>query len=421
MGLFDRIFAGKNIAKKGPDEQTEIEAKTKENSDAIGDFGKVTVLSGNVGSSTGSALTDFYVYEWFIKETGEVFYIGKGRGARYKVNHGDNSAAEKIRKQYETDIRFVAQNLTEEQALKIETEEMTRILNETTDRLTNRIIPFFTKRDNGYSRSINTPPLKFETAPVLYASEIDEHYFQIMYRPFDMVEYANLNHPVFIDNSLSGEVIGTVYGGNYEKYYNEVVALLEQNGNRIIKTKYAKSVTAWIYTCDDSVTNYDLDETTAEEKIGRRIPAYHLIDVWKFLKEQFGGIEVGKLVPVKTNPVHNRIPLDNIKNINNWDAGFKAGYKYWEDGDAERKAGNIEKAIRLFDEARFNGYFAPVLYRSYAMAYRKLKDLDNEIDILEEAIERYRAETGDYSQLILMFEEQRKNAIAKLKNKNGTK
>ena len=27
----------------------------------------------------------FYVYEWFVKETGEVFYVGKGIKNRYKV------------------------------------------------------------------------------------------------------------------------------------------------------------------------------------------------------------------------------------------------------------------------------------------------------------------------------------------------
>lgn len=27
----------------------------------------------------------FYVYEWFIVETGEIFYVGKGTGKRYQV------------------------------------------------------------------------------------------------------------------------------------------------------------------------------------------------------------------------------------------------------------------------------------------------------------------------------------------------
>lgn len=117
--------------------------------------------------------------------------------------------------------------------------------------------------------------------------------------------------------------------------------------------------------------------------------------------------------PVKISPVHARVPLSQIKNLHNWEKGFDAGFKYWEEGDVERKAGNIEKAIQLFDKARYNGYFSPALYKSYAMAYRKLKDLDNEIAILDEALERYRNEEQDNSQIILMFEEQRKKALEK--------
>jgi len=48
---------------------------------------------------------------------------------------------------------------------------------------------------------------------------------------------------------------------------------------------------------------------------------------------------------------------------------------------------------------------------------RKMKDLDNEIAILDEAIERHRAEKEDNSQVILAFEEQRKKAVSKLMKK----
>ena len=52
----------------------------------------------------------------------------------------------------------------------------------------------------------------------------------------------------------------------------------------------------------------------------------------------------------------------------------------------------------------------------YFIDYRKTKDLDNEIAILEEAIIRYRESEYDYTQ-IQAFEEQRKKAIEKLKKK----
>ena len=71
----------------------------------------------------------------------------------------------------------------------------------------------------------------------------------------------------------------------------------------------------------------------------------------------------------------------------------------------------------MFDQARYNGYFAPALYNSYAMAYRKLKDVDNEIIILDEAIERFTKADCNNSQLISHYKEQRKRAVEKLEKR----
>lgn len=91
---------------------------------------------------------------------------------------------------------------------------------------------------------------------------------------------------------------------------------------------------------------------------------------------------------VTINAKNNRVSLSQIKNINNWDNGFKTGFPYWEQGENARKDGRIEEAISFFDKARYNGYDAPALYNSYAMAYRQIKDYDNEIVIIEEGISR---------------------------------
>lgn len=91
---------------------------------------------------------------------------------------------------------------------------------------------------------------------------------------------------------------------------------------------------------------------------------------------------------VVISAIHNRIPLKEIRNARNWDKGFELGFPYWEKGEEERKNGNFVVAIELFDKARLNGYAAPALYNSYAMAYRQLKDYSNEIAILDEGIAR---------------------------------
>ena len=85
------------------------------------------------------------------------------------------------------------------------------------------------------------------------------------------------------------------------------------------------------------------------------------------------------------NSHYSRIPASEIK-VQLLGAGFKFGLKYWGEGDDARKAGNIDKAISLFDKARMIGYITPALYESYAMAFRKLKEYSDEILILDEAI-----------------------------------
>lgn len=396
------------------EKKTIIDVTHDGNSIIVPGFGKITIGSATVGTKSGGTKTDYYVYEWYVKETGEIFYIGKGRGDRYKAYHERAYEAERIKKEYETEVRFVATGLSEEQALEIETKEMSRVLNETNDRLTNRITPLFTKRDNGYSRSPSTPPLQFETAPIFYASEIEEHYFGIKGKSFDPIQRERLSKPSFIEKKISREELAIVYGGQYEKYRSEVNDMLCAIGSSVVKSRYAKSVTSWIYCSDDYVTNNQNDEKLAMERIGHLVPSYHLIDVWKFLNAQGIDRSSDNEDYILGNAINNRVPIDRIKNIHDWEAGFRAGYHFWDEGDRERQKGNLTRAIELFDEARFNGYFSPALYKSYAMAYRKMKDIHNEIEILEEGIERFRAEERDNSQIIVRLEEQRQKAISKL-------
>lgn len=91
---------------------------------------------------------------------------------------------------------------------------------------------------------------------------------------------------------------------------------------------------------------------------------------------------------VTVSPVNTRCPIAAIKNRGNFDRGFDAGFPLYERGEELRKAGNEVAAIELYDKARYVGYDAQALYEAYAKAYRKLKDYDNEIAIIEEFMER---------------------------------
>lgn len=77
------------------------------------DENEVVVTSSLIGTITGSKLMIF-------KDTGEVFYVGKGRGNRYKEYHDRAYVAEKIKELFDTESRFVAINLTEIEAVELE-------------------------------------------------------------------------------------------------------------------------------------------------------------------------------------------------------------------------------------------------------------------------------------------------------------
>jgi hypothetical protein len=342
-----------------------------------------------VGTSTGgNTRRDYYVYEWKTKETGEIFYVGKGRGNRAYEKHERAYETKKIKEKYDTEVIIVKDNLTEEEALQFENDEMLRILNETTHRLTNRITPIGADRSNGYDRAPSAPVYEFEKASVLFACEIEEHYHGIQHRNFDEVELKFLSKPHFIDKSLFGEEVKIVYGNNYNKYLNEVKFWLEIYGSNIAKTKFAISVSCWVYSVDDYVLNYKIDCTKAEERIGHTVPCYHLIDVWKFLKNIYGNEEIKQSDPIIVNPIHHRVPLDEIKNLNNDDKGFDEGFPFLEKADKLRKNGQIDEALNYLDEARYRGYNAPALYNSYAILFRKNKEYDDEIAILQEGLTR---------------------------------
>ena len=65
----------------------------------------------------------FYVYEWFIKQTNEVFYVGKGCNKRYKVRKHNKFFNEFI-KRYDCDSRIVREFDVEQDAFAYEHERI---------------------------------------------------------------------------------------------------------------------------------------------------------------------------------------------------------------------------------------------------------------------------------------------------------
>ena len=67
-------------------------------------------------------LKNFYVYCFYNYEWNEPFYIGKGSGNRYKQISDRSEHIKAILKKYHCESRIILNNLTEEEAYKIEKE-----------------------------------------------------------------------------------------------------------------------------------------------------------------------------------------------------------------------------------------------------------------------------------------------------------
>ncbi|MFB3167470.1 hypothetical protein P5G62_010150 [Neobacillus sp. 179-C4.2 HS] len=64
----------------------------------------------------------FYVYERFIKDTDQVFYIGKGKGDRFKQLDRRNFYFLKVKEHFDCDVRIVKEGLSEYEASVLEEE-----------------------------------------------------------------------------------------------------------------------------------------------------------------------------------------------------------------------------------------------------------------------------------------------------------
>lgn len=93
--------------------------------------------------------------------------------------------------------------------------------------------------------------------------------------------------------------------------------------------------------------------------------------------------------------IRNTKDTASLENDEIEDAAFHRGYDYWSRGEDARIDGDIEKALKLFDKACAAGYRFPTLYESYAKAYRKQKDFEREIAILDEAIKQLQGPQAD--------------------------
>lgn len=96
----------------------------------------------------------YYVYIWYIVETNEVFYVGKGKGKRYKDTSHRNKFFKDMYDSHNCDVRKIYENLTESEAFQKEQETIKWYKENTNFRLTNQT-------DGGEGSSGWVPPKEF--------------------------------------------------------------------------------------------------------------------------------------------------------------------------------------------------------------------------------------------------------------------
>lgn len=187
-------------------------------------------------------------------------------------------------------------------------------------------------------------------------------------------------------------------------------ATMSEGGNkyyRIFFNSYSE-----LSLLDDFIIDSYMEATDIIERnkfyFGKSFPRESLLEGYKFLEyeaEKF--YEIGKkrkslkemnikidlkedidISEIIINPKNNRVPLSNIKNKKINLQGELEGVDAYLEGEKLRTSGEYFRAIDSFDYARYVGYAGYNLYWSYAMTYRKLKDYENEISILDEGISR---------------------------------
>lgn len=138
----------------------------------------------------------FYVYEWFTKDTGKIFYIGKGAGRRYQhiisdMNRPRGKEYKELQKAFGIDYRFLATGLTSREA---ELYEKCMIL-ERTD--AGEVLLQSANNPKamecwGYGGDIKEKCIRREFAPQILVGDYYRRYFGVVPPNYDAVDLTRL-------------------------------------------------------------------------------------------------------------------------------------------------------------------------------------------------------------------------------------
>lgn len=151
----------------------------------------------------------FYVYEWYIIETNEVFYVGKGTGNRYKQIKGRNRYFQCMFNSHNCNVRKIKDELTEIDAFNLEIETIKYYRENTDYRLTNQT-------DGGEGTSGWVPSEDFRHKQ----SEIHKHQWEENEFRTKMLSIRQDESGVYKSDEFRNKISELVGGSNNPNYHN---------------------------------------------------------------------------------------------------------------------------------------------------------------------------------------------------------
>ena len=214
----------------------------------MGIFDKLKSVFSSEEKETNSQAhkNDWYVFEWSVKDTGEIFYVGYGYGEDSKSFGFESYHGERIKEKLDVESKIIKDNLEEDEARDLQQEELKRVLKETDNVIINRVTPNMITRKSGLLKSETTPNYRFEQAPVLYVAEYEQHYLDMDYDDFEKVDLDNLKSVYLVEKGVDDEIIANIYKDDLDKYLNQTKSLLEHENIKIVDDQFANDVTALI-------------------------------------------------------------------------------------------------------------------------------------------------------------------------------
>jgi hypothetical protein len=167
----------------------------------------------------------YYVYIWYIVETNEVFYVGKGKGGRYKQVSGRNKFFRDMYTSHNCDVRKIYENLTESEAFQKEQETIKWYRENTDCRLTNQT-------DGGEGSSGWVPPEEFK----IKQSKIHKAQWQDEDFREKMTAIRTDENGPYKSREFREKIAQLVQGNNNPNYGNYWTEEMKQHLSEIRKT-----------------------------------------------------------------------------------------------------------------------------------------------------------------------------------------